>query len=214
MGYLICDSCRGYYKLKSGEYSTDFTDKCACGGTLRFSNIIDGVEKDEPRELIENEITLNTNSKTIFDRINETEPIGSRARNKEISLMPELYEFDYIEKPIDNNILKIIMEILADNLFNGMGLMDIVKDIVSKTSLSHNDAVHITRNEVHRIRVLGKWYISKKKGFKAFSVDSTDDVCERCVEFYKNKIFLIDDIEMLPPLHDLCMCLPFFRPTV
>ena len=43
MGYLVCQKCRGYYKLKSGEYSTDFTDKCACGGKLRYAHSIDVV---------------------------------------------------------------------------------------------------------------------------------------------------------------------------
>ncbi len=36
MGYLICDKCRGYYKLQPGELPADFTDKCPCGGNLRF----------------------------------------------------------------------------------------------------------------------------------------------------------------------------------
>ena len=35
-GYLICDKCNEYYKLQPDESSEDFTDKCECGGNLRF----------------------------------------------------------------------------------------------------------------------------------------------------------------------------------
>ena len=37
MGYLVCDKCKGYYKLKPGEFSTDFSNKCSCGGNLKFA---------------------------------------------------------------------------------------------------------------------------------------------------------------------------------
>ena len=35
-GYLVCEKCRGYYKLQDGESTTDFTDRCVCGGNLRY----------------------------------------------------------------------------------------------------------------------------------------------------------------------------------
>lgn len=35
-GYLICDKCYEYYKLQPGESPENFTDKCECGGHLRF----------------------------------------------------------------------------------------------------------------------------------------------------------------------------------
>ncbi len=31
-GYLVCDSCEGYYKLQKGENPDDFMDECECGG--------------------------------------------------------------------------------------------------------------------------------------------------------------------------------------
>lgn len=34
-GYLVCDKCSGYYKLKNEELPTDFSG-CECGNTLRF----------------------------------------------------------------------------------------------------------------------------------------------------------------------------------
>ena len=37
MGYLICDKCEGYYKLKPGESPEDFLRRCNCGGYLNYS---------------------------------------------------------------------------------------------------------------------------------------------------------------------------------
>ena len=37
MGYLICENCKGYYKLQPGEKQDDFNDRCACGGKLRYA---------------------------------------------------------------------------------------------------------------------------------------------------------------------------------
>lgn len=36
MGYLVCDECKGYYKLQPGESPDDFSDECECGGKLNY----------------------------------------------------------------------------------------------------------------------------------------------------------------------------------
>lgn len=43
MGYLVCQNCKGYYKLQPGENPEDFTNTCACGGNLRYAVSIDVV---------------------------------------------------------------------------------------------------------------------------------------------------------------------------
>lgn len=48
-GYLLCDKCRGYYKLKSDESPRDFTNKCSCGGKIRFSKNIDVIGTNKER---------------------------------------------------------------------------------------------------------------------------------------------------------------------
>lgn len=42
-GYIICDKCRGYYKLQFNEFPEDF-DKCECGGNLEYVKGVD-IEK-------------------------------------------------------------------------------------------------------------------------------------------------------------------------
>ena len=34
-GYIVCEKCRGYYKLEKGESPDDF-DRCQCGGSLKY----------------------------------------------------------------------------------------------------------------------------------------------------------------------------------
>ncbi|NYB27175.1 MAG: hypothetical protein HVN34_07580 [Methanobacteriaceae archaeon] len=40
-GYLVCDKCNQYYKLRPGESPEDFTDECECGGKLKYYDNID-----------------------------------------------------------------------------------------------------------------------------------------------------------------------------
>lgn len=44
-GYLVCEKCGGYYKLKPGESPEDFSDKCECGGNLKY--VLDLTDKSE-----------------------------------------------------------------------------------------------------------------------------------------------------------------------
>ena len=45
MGYLVCEKCKGYYKLKKGESAEDFS-KCDCDGNLKFYNdVVDFIEE-------------------------------------------------------------------------------------------------------------------------------------------------------------------------
>ncbi|MEN6552021.1 MAG: DUF4013 domain-containing protein [Methanobacterium sp.] len=39
--YLVCEKCGGYYKLQPGESPEDFSDKCECGGNLKFVQDLD-----------------------------------------------------------------------------------------------------------------------------------------------------------------------------
>jgi len=39
-GYLVCDTCDGFYQLQPGEAPDDFTDDCECGGKLKHQKTI------------------------------------------------------------------------------------------------------------------------------------------------------------------------------
>lgn len=36
MGHLVCEKCKGYYKLQPGESPVDFSNICECGGKLKY----------------------------------------------------------------------------------------------------------------------------------------------------------------------------------
>ncbi len=36
MGYLVCEKCGGYYKLKPGESPSQFSENCECGGKFKY----------------------------------------------------------------------------------------------------------------------------------------------------------------------------------
>ena len=80
MGYLVCDSCKGYYELKSDESPDDFINKCECGGTLNFVESLDiegdssDVEASKGRTSIE-ETSHIEYSKT-DPEVNETSNLG------------------------------------------------------------------------------------------------------------------------------------------
>ena len=55
MGYLDCEKCGGYYKLKEGEAIDDF-EGCSCGGKYKFVKEIEEIKsaKDLKSNFIEN----------------------------------------------------------------------------------------------------------------------------------------------------------------
>lgn len=40
-GYMVCDKCNEYYKLQPDESPDDFSDKCECGGKLKYYDNVD-----------------------------------------------------------------------------------------------------------------------------------------------------------------------------
>lgn len=80
MGYLICKDCNGYYKLQDGEKPEDFTNKCACGGNLRYAIDIEMVGENQ---LIHKQ-TKNNEHKNKFEQHpqhNGTKENGNKKHN-------------------------------------------------------------------------------------------------------------------------------------
>ena len=45
-GFLICNTCEGYYKLQEGELPDDFDTNCECGGSLEHTKNVN--QRDDP----------------------------------------------------------------------------------------------------------------------------------------------------------------------
>lgn len=234
MPYLICKKCEGYYKLKEGESLKDF-EECECGGSLRqveslnipynterVKTIVEAFNEDSRLAKGKNSSSAEKLSITIdctdgIHKLLKEDKVPKkdisvemqRSAYKEVALIPELYNMDYID-PIDEDTKLTIMKLLAEIVSEGRGLIEATNEIVSKTKLSYEEAEKISKNELSRIKNLGNWYIHKEKGFKYFKITKAIDACSQCHEAYDNKIFEIDQTEMLPPLHDLCTCTSIF----
>jgi len=233
MPYLVCKKCNGYYELQEWESSEDF-EECECGGRLvqvdslsipynteRVKTIVETFKNSEPPK------NTNSNGKQKLSisvdysdgvskllKKNNTSKKGiplqeQRSIFKEIALIPELYDLDYIG-PVDDHTKLQIIKILAKIVNQGKGIIDATNEIQSKTSLNQEDAEHISKNEISRIKNLGNWHIHKEKGYKYFKISNSLNTCKKCRKSYNNKIFNIEEVKMLPPLHDLCRCNALF----
>lgn len=233
MPYLVCEKCKGYYELQEWESAEDF-EECECGGHLiqvdslnipynteRVKTIVETFKNSKPQKNSDSKgnqklsISVDyTDGVSKLLKNNKTSKKGisvekQRSMFKEIALIPELYDFDYIG-PIDDHTRLQIIKILAKIVNQGKGVIDATNEIQSKTSLNHEDAENISKNEISRIKNLGNWHIHKEKGYKYFKISKAVNTCKKCRKTYDRKIFDIDQVKMLPPLHNLCRCNAIF----
>ncbi len=233
MPYLVCTKCNGYYKLQEWESLEDF-EECECGGSLKQVDSLNiPYNNERVKTIVETFKNSKSNGKKDLDGKNKlsisvdyTDGVSKLLKNnksskkglslekqrsifKEIALIPELYDFDYIG-PIDNHTKLQIMKILAKIVNQGKGIIDATNEIQSKTSLNIEDAENISKNEISRIKNLGNWHIHKEKGYKYFKISKSLNTCKKCRKAYDNKIFDIDQVKMLPPLHNFCRCNAIF----
>ena len=230
MPYLICKKCDGYYKLQEGESLEDF-EECECGGELaqvdslnipynaeRVKIIIETFSKEKSNKLNE--------SKKLSITFDDTEGLHKllkddkapkknipikvlRSTYREVALIPEFYNVDYLDYIDDKTFLKII-DILAEAVYEGRGIIDASNKIQAQTNLTEEEAGKISKNELSRIKNIGNWYVHKEKGFKYFKITKALNACEKCNQAYDKKKFDIKQADMLPPLHDLCTCNAIF----
>lgn len=232
MPYIVCTKCNGYYKLQEWESLEDF-EECECGGSLiqvdslnipynteRVKTIVEtfkNSDKESTDSKGNHKLSISvdhTDGLTKLLKNNKTSKKGfsverQRSIFKEIALIPELYDFEYVG-PIDDHTKLQIIKILAKVVNQGKGIIDATNEIKSKTSLNSEDAENISKNEISRIKNLGNWRIHKEKGYKYFKVSKSLNTCKKCRKAYDKKIFSINEVKMLPPLHHLCKCNPIF----
>jgi len=231
--YIVCTKCNGYYKLQEWESLGDF-EECECGGRLiqvdsldipynteRVKTIVETFKSSKSDEKIDSngnhKLSISVDYTDGLNKLlknNKTSKNGfsveeQRSIFKEIALIPELYDFEYIG-PIDDHTKLQIIKILAKVVNQGKGIIDATNEIQSKTSLNSEDAENISKNEISRIKNLGNWRIHKEKGYNHFKVSQSLNTCQKCRKAYDKKIFSINEVKMLPPLHNLCKCNAIF----
>ena len=234
MPYIVCTKCNGYYKLREWESLDDFKE-CECGGSLIE---VDSLNIPYNTERVKTIVETFKNSKSpqkntdsngnhrLSINVDHTDGLTKLLKNKksskknfsvdeqrvifkEIALIPELYDFGYVG-PVDDHTKLQIIKILAKVVNEGKGIIDATNEIKSKTSLNSEDAENISKNEISRIKNLGNWRIHKEKGYNYFKISKSVNTCAKCRKAYDKKIFSINEVKMLPPLHHLCRCNAIF----
>jgi hypothetical protein len=66
LGYLVCETCKGYYKLKKGESIDDF-ERCQCGGKFKYIKNLDELKsiRDNQANSDEKSICINCGTENL-----------------------------------------------------------------------------------------------------------------------------------------------------
>ena len=156
MGYLVCENCKGYYKLREDESWENFSN-CECDGNLKYyHDIIDFIQenlmleveisdlKQRFKDLEDNYSKLNTENKSLIENYsflksvcNSMEMDNSRLKNENMQLNEIKSNLSKFESEYENLKKRfsdlIIMRNLIDNeasKFNNRE--DEFKDVISE----------------------------------------------------------------------------------
>lgn len=122
-----------------------------------------------------------------------------------------------MQDSVMNNITKLdtsIKQKLADTLTEGYSKGQFPQETVQKMQkhLQYNEyrASMITHTESMRASNAANWSQSKVEGATHFTVDVRAGACKWCVKTYEGRVFRIDEVKYLPPIHPWCSCTPRF----
>jgi len=136
-------------------------------------------------------------------------------------------------RPAQRELTRVTIENYVGNLISNVGetikdnVREIVKDGYNQALPQNEIAQNITkeietinttrartiaRTEIARTASVSDYIINKERGATHFRVDCRETCCDICAEEYdwKGVEFSIDDVDMLPPLHPNCRCVPYF----
>jgi len=137
MPYLVCMKCGGYYQLQEGESPDDFSDKCQCGGDLRYIESLEelNLENFDSEDLEDNTENSDFESYEYPDEGSEYPDEGSGYSDEENPEDHELYEEDdTYGLTNDDNAPEMVGKTnkisLSGNLFRISALMVVIAIIV------------------------------------------------------------------------------------
>lgn len=126
MGYLVCQKCRGYYEFQTGELPSDFTDKCTCGGKLRYSHSIDVVGQNTTFK------TKKKNTEQSQDNNKKTEKKWFNRRER-----PVLSNIEYIKENRNfNSGVLVVGSLLGAYYFSYLFLIGLILAVLQFYTIS------------------------------------------------------------------------------
>jgi len=138
--------------------------------------------------------------------------ITTRDRTSSIAReQPYLKSVDQI-KGFSDSEKQTVRNILSDSFENGKGMRGTSTSLQEAfPDMEKKRAEIIARTGHTEVNNLAQAQKYKEKGFQSFTVVSTSEACDDCVDTYDGVVFSIDDTDMLPPLHPHCMCVAVFH---
>ena len=145
----------------------------------------------------------------------------SRPAQKElVRVTIEQYIADLIRN-VGEDIKQDVRDIVREGYNKGLSQYEIADIISERISVIKNTRANaIARTEIARAATVSDYIINKERGATHFTVDCRNTACDICKkEYLKNpdreatgrgmtgdKVYPIDQVEHLPPLHPRCRC--------
>lgn len=111
---------------------------------------------------------------------------------------------------LDRDMKEELVHIMIEGYENKRIPHYTVKDMTIKLNGNELLANTIHYTESMRASNLSQWAQGKTEGAEYFVVDIPYNACERCFSTYGGTIFNIEQVNMIPPFHGLCSCVPSF----
>lgn len=109
---------------------------------------------------------------------------------------------DMVSQTIRDNLGKPVQErVMPEQLAQEMS--KVLNGNVSRSRM-------IARTETMRSLNLAGWAQNRAEGCTHFIVDNRAESCDECADEFEGEVFTIDQIDMLPPIHPNCACVPSF----
>lgn len=145
---------------------------------------------------------------------------GNEAPLKTVQLMEGMIKenvMNYVTK-LDNDTKQALSDIVTKTIKDNLGVpveqRVMPEQLAQMMSQELNGNVArsrmIARTETMRASNLAGWSQNKAEGCTHFIVDNRAESCEECASEFEGEVFTIDQIDVLPPVHPNCACVPEF----
>ena len=156
-GYLICNNCFGYYKLKENESPDDFKG-CECGSPLVYRENLDNLKTNNTNSYLKNDSSFNEPEyNSAVDSNNEiSDVLGSKSKDHE-KYLEKLQETVLNQDVVQNYIDEAQM---LDHRYDKLPVWDLNEE---KRIKNEFDTQNIMINDIIEKEKLFQSYIKNKR---------------------------------------------------
>lgn len=119
---------------------------------------------------------------------------------------------------VGEDVKQTIRDTVQKGFQENMVRQDIIKELTNKLdNINNTRAKTIYRTEIKRAQTISNYISAKERGADSFYCNCNHP-CDICQERYRgggpdSRIYSIDDVSMLPPVHPNCRCSAIFIKT-